>query len=435
MSCVRGCGRPRSHRAAGCGRRQRGGAAQPLAPEPQGRAAEHFRESRPTAPAATRLLAALARHHRRHADRPVGSCRHARRRCSAARGGRLRPRRTVPALRRRRAGAAAPPRCASPTRSGPDAGRDRGFITACWDVGLEIGSSVRTVAECIAVAERDVTVQTALLESRYLCGSRRVFTTFRHAATRGPWTPPSCAPRRSRCASATSQVRGHALRAGAQLQGKPGRPARPAGGDLGGARRGPGQKLERAGRQGPDHAFEVKQLQRNEGLLKLIRARLHMIAGRREDRLVFDLQTAVAESFGYQSSPGQRASRSADAPLLLGRQGGGAAQPDPDAQHRGASAVRRTRRCGRSTSASSTVPACSRWPATTCTSAGSARDPGHLPDLPAHPRHPGPVGAHAARALQRPRADGRALPGRSGKPRGSSWRSCSSPAARRMCCG
>ena len=54
--------------------------------------------------------------------------------------------------------------------------------------------------------------------------------------------------------------------------------------------------------------FEVKQLQRNEGLLKLIRARLHMIAGRREDRLVFDLQTAVAESFGYRRRRAQRAS-------------------------------------------------------------------------------------------------------------------------------
>ena len=48
--------------------------------------------------------------------------------------------------------------------------------------------------------------------------------------------------------------------------------------------------------------FECKQLQRNEGLLKLIRARLHAISGRREDRLVFDLQTAVAESFGYRST-------------------------------------------------------------------------------------------------------------------------------------
>jgi [protein-PII] uridylyltransferase len=54
--------------------------------------------------------------------------------------------------------------------------------------------------------------------------------------------------------------------------------------------------------------FEVKQLQRNEGTLKLIRARLHMIARRREDRLVFDLQTAVAESFGYRGTAAHRAS-------------------------------------------------------------------------------------------------------------------------------
>ena len=36
-------------------------------------------------------------------------------------------------------------------------------------------------------------------------------------------------------------------------------------------------------------------------LLSSIRARLHVVAGRREDRLVFDLQNAVADSFGYQA--------------------------------------------------------------------------------------------------------------------------------------
>src|SRR5204863_335804 len=50
---------------------------------------------------------------------------------------------------------------------GAAAGR---FITACWDAGLEIGSSVRSVDECVAMALSDVTVQTALLESRFLCG-------------------------------------------------------------------------------------------------------------------------------------------------------------------------------------------------------------------------------------------------------------------------
>ena len=54
--------------------------------------------------------------------------------------------------------------------------------------------------------------------------------------------------------------------------------------------------------------FESRQLQRNEGQLTLIRARLHAVAGRREDRLVFDQQTAVAQSFGFQSTGSQRAS-------------------------------------------------------------------------------------------------------------------------------
>jgi [protein-PII] uridylyltransferase len=49
--------------------------------------------------------------------------------------------------------------------------------------------------------------------------------------------------------------------------------------------------------------FEVSQLAKHEGTLKLIRARLHLVAGRREDRLVFDLQTAVADSFGYKAAP------------------------------------------------------------------------------------------------------------------------------------
>ncbi|HEY2254055.1 MAG TPA: [protein-PII] uridylyltransferase, partial [Variovorax sp.] len=45
--------------------------------------------------------------------------------------------------------------------------------------------------------------------------------------------------------------------------------------------------------------FEAQQIKRNEALLSLIRARLHVTANRREDRLVFDLQTAVAATFGY----------------------------------------------------------------------------------------------------------------------------------------
>eukprot|EP01032_Pedospumella_encystans_P007194 gene7194-8630_t len=56
--------------------------------------------------------------------------------------------------------------------------------------------------------------------------------------------------------------------------------------------------------------FELKQIQRNETLLLLIRARLHLIANRREDRLIFDMQNAVAESFGYTAPPPETDRRS-----------------------------------------------------------------------------------------------------------------------------
>jgi [protein-PII] uridylyltransferase len=49
--------------------------------------------------------------------------------------------------------------------------------------------------------------------------------------------------------------------------------------------------------------LEVKNLQRNQAWLNLVRAKLHLAAGRREDRLIFDLQTTVAESLGFENKP------------------------------------------------------------------------------------------------------------------------------------
>jgi [protein-PII] uridylyltransferase len=64
----------------------------------------------------------------------------------------------------------------APPTTRPRARQVEGFMHACWDIGLEIGSSVRTVDECVDEARRDVTVQTALLEARFICGARRGFT-------------------------------------------------------------------------------------------------------------------------------------------------------------------------------------------------------------------------------------------------------------------
>ena len=182
------------------------------------------------------------------------------------------------------------------------------FITACWDIGLEIGSSVRTIEECAVESARDVTVQTALLESRHVAGVKRAFVALRQRLgqdmdartflraktlemrqrhTKYEDTPYSLEPN---CKESPGGLRDLQVLLWV---------ARAA---------GLGRSWAELGAKGLATPFEVKQLQRNEGVLKMIRARLHAIAGRREDRLVFDLQTAVANSFGLKPLSGQRVS-------------------------------------------------------------------------------------------------------------------------------
>jgi len=55
-----------------------------------------------------------------------------------------------------------------------------GFITECWDLGLEIGSSVRSVHECLHEADLDITVRTAMLESRLIHGNKKLYREFQN---------------------------------------------------------------------------------------------------------------------------------------------------------------------------------------------------------------------------------------------------------------
>ena len=175
------------------------------------------------------------------------------------------------------------------------------FIGSCWDSGLEIGSSVRTAADCVEEAAKDVTVQTSLLEARLVAGSKKNFLSLqkqldavldpqafyvaktlelRQRHNKFENTPYSLEPN---CKESPGGLRD--LQVVLWV-------ARAA---------GLGKSWDELARNGLATAFEVRQIKANEALLSLIRARLHLIAGRREDRLVFDLQTAVAESFGYSA--------------------------------------------------------------------------------------------------------------------------------------
>ena len=52
------------------------------------------------------------------------------------------------------------------------------LVTAMWDLGLEPGYSVRTIEQCIAEAAADITVETSMLETRWIAGSKKLIQTF-----------------------------------------------------------------------------------------------------------------------------------------------------------------------------------------------------------------------------------------------------------------
>ncbi|VTU29139.1 [protein-PII] uridylyltransferase [Variovorax sp. PBL-E5] len=182
------------------------------------------------------------------------------------------------------------------------------FIGQCWDAGLEIGSSVRTVDECLAEASKDVTVQTSLLESRLVVGDKRLYAGFRKRFLA------AIDPQAFYAAKSQEMRHRHQKFDSTPYALEPNCKESPGGlRDLQtilwmSKAAGFGNRWDDLAKSGLATPFEVQQIKRNEALLSLIRARLHVIANRREDRLVFDLQTAVAASFGYAGESQRRAS-------------------------------------------------------------------------------------------------------------------------------
>jgi [protein-PII] uridylyltransferase len=179
------------------------------------------------------------------------------------------------------------------------------FIGSCWDSGLEIGSSVRTLKDCIDESEKDVTVKTSLLESRLLAGSHALYQQFQQCYQE------AMDPHAFFVAKTLELSQRHNKFENTPYSLEPNCKESPGGlRDLQiilwvARAAGLGHTWDDLAAKGLATPLEVKQIKRNEAVLSLIRARLHLLAKRREDRLVFDLQHALAEAFGYkaQSTP------------------------------------------------------------------------------------------------------------------------------------
>ncbi len=176
------------------------------------------------------------------------------------------------------------------------------LIQCFWSLGLTIGHSVRTIEECLEESAHDITIQTSLLEARYITGSRQLFrrmkmrydeqmnaqaffiakmleTRQRHVKLGD--TPYSLEPN---CKESPGGLRDLQVILWAAKAAKL------------------GNSWNELAQRGLITPSEAQQLRKKERAFKDIRIRLHIQAQRCEDRLLFDLQMPVADTFRFSKN-------------------------------------------------------------------------------------------------------------------------------------
>ncbi len=182
-----------------------------------------------------------------------------------------------------------------------DVERIRQFITFLWDIGLEVGHSVRTPADCQKEAKADVTVMTNLMESRYLAGEKSLLEDMnRRISPARIWKSKAFyRAKMEERAKRYERFDDTAYALEPNLKEGPGglRDIQLVGWI---ARRHYGvEKLDTLVEEGILTREEIASLKAGRNKLWEIRYHLHKLAGRRDDRISFDAQRQLAQEFGY----------------------------------------------------------------------------------------------------------------------------------------
>ena len=195
-----------------------------------------------------------------------------------------------------------------------DQARIEKLVGLLWDLGLHLGHSVRTVDQCRIEAQQDVTVLTSMLESRLLSGPRRLFRLLSDAMV-------DCVDRQTFFRDKLlEQQQRHVKFQESPYSLEPNCKESPGGlRDLQtllwvARASGFGTRWHELAARGLLTAEETRVVRHNERVLKQIRAHLHIVADRREDRLVFDVQSAVAQALGVGATAARR-----DSEMLMQR--------------------------------------------------------------------------------------------------------------------
>ena len=178
------------------------------------------------------------------------------------------------------------------------------LITFLWDIGLEVGHSVRTVGECVQESAADVSVMTTLLEARLLHGDAALFEAMNVALS-----PPGIWPEQEFFEAKLKEQTDRHLKANDTAYNlEPNVKTGPGGlRDLQtigwvAKRHFGAESLDGLARRGFVTASELRRLKQAQSFLWKVRFGLHIITGRREDRLLFDHQLKLAQTFGYEDA-------------------------------------------------------------------------------------------------------------------------------------
>lgn len=178
------------------------------------------------------------------------------------------------------------------------------FLTLLWDIGLEVGQSVRSVDECAVEGRADLTVITNLMESRTIAGPERLRQRMLEVTSPKQMWPSKefFLAKRAEQKTRHHKYNDTEYNLEPNVKGSPGG-LRDIQTILWVARRQYGTlNLHALAGEGFLLESENNLLASSQDFLWKVRYALHMLAGRSEDRLLFDHQSSIANLLGYQDN-------------------------------------------------------------------------------------------------------------------------------------
>lgn len=184
------------------------------------------------------------------------------------------------------------------------------MLYTLWDLGLKVGHSSRSLDETVRMAKSDLTIRTALLEARYVWGDQGVYD---EAAGRFDRDVLAGTARIFVAEKLAERDARHKRMGDSRYVVEPNLKE-----GKGGLRDlhtlfWIGKYVHRVGSvaelvdKGLLTSAELRQFQKAENFLWAVRCHLHVVSGRAEERLTFDVQPEIARRMRYADRPGRSA--------------------------------------------------------------------------------------------------------------------------------